>query len=92
MRAADRVPERVAELVFVDTGPLPDGVAQAEFTEPDEQAANAKLVATHGDGWQLPPPPWEQLAAGGDLDEDVLASLVERSVPQRGRPRPPRYR
>ncbi|GAA1595268.1 alpha/beta hydrolase [Actinoplanes couchii] len=29
--AADRVPERVARLVYVDTGPLPDGMSQADF-------------------------------------------------------------
>ena len=79
---ADRAPERIAKLVFVDTGPLPDGTAQAEFDEPDEQAATAELVKVHGDGWRLPPPPWEQVAADANLDEDVLAALVERSVPQ----------
>ncbi|BAL89919.1 putative esterase [Actinoplanes missouriensis 431] len=29
--AADRLPDRVARLVYVDTGPLPDGMSQAEF-------------------------------------------------------------
>lgn len=29
--AADRKPERVARLVYVDTGPLPDGMSQADF-------------------------------------------------------------
>lgn len=77
---ADRMPERVAKLVFVDTGPLPDGTAQIEFDEPEERAANAERVATHGDGWQLPPPPWEQIAP--DLDKNALALLAERSVPQ----------
>ena len=80
---ADRMPERIAKLVFVDTGPLPDGTSQAQFGSPDEQARNADLVEQYGDGWQLPPPPWEQLAAGvPDLDPDVLARLAERSVPQ----------
>ena len=78
--AADRVPDRVATLVFVDTGPLPDGTPQAEFDEPAEQAAKAALVAEHGDGWLLPPPPWAQLDLG--FDADVLATLAERSVPQ----------
>jgi pimeloyl-ACP methyl ester carboxylesterase len=76
--AADRLPDRVAKLVFVDTGPLPDGVAQAEFDEPEEQAANAARVAADGDGWLLPPPPW---AAMG-FDSGVLALLAERAVPQ----------
>lgn len=80
--AADRMPDRVAKLVFVDTGPLPDGVAQNEFNEPAEQAANAALVAEHGDGWQLPPPPWAELAAGTDVPAEVLAALAERAVPQ----------
>ncbi|WP_203830505.1 alpha/beta fold hydrolase [Actinoplanes palleronii] len=29
--AADRVPERVARLVYVDSGPMPDGMSQADF-------------------------------------------------------------
>jgi pimeloyl-ACP methyl ester carboxylesterase len=75
--AADRTPDRVAKLVFVDTGPLPDGVSQSEFDDPDERAAKAALVAEHGDGWRLPPPPWARLG----FDADVLAMLAERSVP-----------
>lgn len=35
--AADRVTDRVSQLVYVDTGPLPDGVAQVEFTPPEER-------------------------------------------------------
>lgn len=80
--AADRAPDRVGKLVFVDTGPLPDGMSQSEFDDPSERAATAELVATQGDGWRLPPPPWAQLAADTDLGADVLATLVERSVPQ----------
>jgi pimeloyl-ACP methyl ester carboxylesterase len=60
---ADRIPERVAQLVFVDSGPLPDGMSQAQFSPPEEQARNADLVRTVGDGWRLPPPPWQQLGA-----------------------------
>jgi pimeloyl-ACP methyl ester carboxylesterase len=77
---ADRAPHRVAKLVFVDTGPLPDGAAQAEFGAPEEQARNADLVASAGEGWRLPPPPWQAIVP--DLDPAVLAGLTERSVPQ----------
>jgi pimeloyl-ACP methyl ester carboxylesterase len=80
---ADRAPERIARLVFVDTGPLPDGMSMADFGPPEEHAANAARVAAEGDGWRLPPPPWEQLASAvPGLDQEVLTALRERSVPQ----------
>ena len=81
--AADRVTDRVAQLVYVDTGPLPDGVAQVEFTPPAERERNAALVADHGDGWRLPPPPWADLAAGvPNVDDSIVTLLRERSVDQ----------
>jgi pimeloyl-ACP methyl ester carboxylesterase len=80
---ADQAADRIATLAFVDSGPLPDGMSQSEFAEPDEQRRNADLVATHGDGWKLPPPPWADLAAGlSDLGPGSLTALTERSVPQ----------
>lgn len=80
---ADRVPERIAQLVYVDTGPLPDGTAQNDFSPPEEQAANADLVATAGDGWRLPPPPWAMLAADvPDVDDTAIEELTANSVPQ----------
>ena len=81
--AADRVPERVARLVYVDTGPLPNGMAQADFEGPEARAANEALVASHGEGWRLPPPPWAVLAADvPGLDDDDVAALVAGSQPQ----------
>ena len=81
--AADRMPGRVARLVFVDTGPLPDGMSQAQFAAPDEQARNAALVAEVGDGWRLPPPPWEALAADvPGVTPAALETLTGHSVPQ----------
>jgi pimeloyl-ACP methyl ester carboxylesterase len=80
---ADRLTDRIARLVFVDTGPLPDGVANDEFNPPAQRARNAAAVAEHGDGWRLPPPPWAELAArAADVDESVVALLNERSVAQ----------
>jgi pimeloyl-ACP methyl ester carboxylesterase len=81
--AADRMTDRVAQLVYVDTGPLPDGVAQVEFNPPEERERNAAAVAEHGDGWQRPPPPWAELAAGvPGVDDSILTLLRKRSVPQ----------
>ncbi|MFI6684484.1 alpha/beta fold hydrolase [Streptomyces sp. NPDC050485] len=80
---ADRMPERIARLVFIDSGPLPDGMSQAQFTPPEEQARNAELVRTVGHGWQLPPPPWEQLASGvPDLPAGTVERLTRLAVPQ----------
>ncbi|HEX3790350.1 MAG TPA: alpha/beta fold hydrolase [Pseudonocardiaceae bacterium] len=80
---ADQVPDRISRLVFVDSGPLPDGMSQAQFAPPDEQARNAELVRTTGDGWQLPPPPWQQLAAEViGLPDGTLDRLAQLSTPQ----------
>lgn len=80
---ADRMPERISRLVFIDSGPLSDGMSQTQFTPPEEQARNAELVRTAGHGWQLPPPPWSRLAADAPgLTDDTLERLAELSVPQ----------
>lgn len=80
---ADRMPERVAQLVYVDSGPLPDGTAQEDFNPPEQRERDAALVAEHGNGWLLPPPPWADLAAGvAGIDRATIARLEERSVPQ----------
>jgi pimeloyl-ACP methyl ester carboxylesterase len=78
--AADRAPDRVARLGYVDTGPLPDGTSQNDFNPPDEQATNAELVRTHGDGWLLPPPAWATLADG--VPGVDPATIAERATPQ----------
>ncbi|MDQ1715896.1 MAG: hypothetical protein QOC60_1841 [Frankiaceae bacterium] len=81
--AADRVPERVARLIYVDSGPLPVGMAQADFGGPEARAANQELVATVGAGWKLPPPPWAELAADvPGVDDATVARLVEGSRAQ----------
>jgi pimeloyl-ACP methyl ester carboxylesterase len=80
---ADRLPERIAQLVYVDTGPLPDGFSQNDFGSPEEQAANAAMVAESGDGWRLPPPPWAALAADvADVDDAAIEALTSNSATQ----------
>jgi pimeloyl-ACP methyl ester carboxylesterase len=64
---ADRVPERIARLVYVDTWPLPDGVAQIDLNPPEARQAQEQQVATQGEGWRVPLPPWEELDEGNDL-------------------------
>lgn len=64
---ADRVPERIGRLVYVDTAPLPDGIAQIDFNAPEERRAQEQQVAAQGEGWRLPLPPWEELDEGATL-------------------------
>ena len=80
--AADRVPERVARLAYIDSGPLPAGFCQQDFSPPEQQAADAERVATDGDGWRLPPPAWSALAEGVDVDPAAVDELDRLSVPQ----------
>ena len=81
--AADRVPDRVARLVYVDTGPLPDGTAQADFEGPEARAANEDVVRAQGEGWRLPPPPWAALAAEvPEVDDAAVAATVRPARPQ----------
>ncbi len=49
---AEHMPERIAKLIYVDTAPLPDGYALADFNG-DEKEANQRQVDTEGDGWRL---------------------------------------
>jgi pimeloyl-ACP methyl ester carboxylesterase len=79
---ADRAPDRVALLAYVDSGPLPDGFCQNDFNSPEGQEENAKEVTEAGDGWRLPPPAWAVLAESvPEVDEAGIAWLAERAVP-----------
>jgi pimeloyl-ACP methyl ester carboxylesterase len=78
--AADRLTGRLARVVYVESGPLPDGESQLGTIPPEAQAETRRQV---GDGYLIPPPPWQPAddpvnLAG--LDEDALALLRRLSV------------
>lgn len=79
--AAERARDRVAHLVFVDTGPLPDGIAQIDFTPPDAQAATRATLAEHG---ALPMPSRAELDAAGSstagIPDTVFDAVRARST------------
>ncbi|HEU0115176.1 MAG TPA: alpha/beta hydrolase [Thermomicrobiales bacterium] len=78
--AADRAPERIAQVVYVDSGPLGDGVALLDTYSPQGQQAVRREVATAGDGWRLPMPSWEDLSAQASLTGlgPAERALIER--------------
>ncbi|HEY8599973.1 MAG TPA: alpha/beta hydrolase [Thermomicrobiales bacterium] len=82
--AADRVPERIARLVYLDTGPLPNGMPQADFGPPEQRARDEQIVAEQGDGWRLPFPGLDTLSQQASLagiDEVTRGRMRALAVP-----------
>jgi pimeloyl-ACP methyl ester carboxylesterase len=80
--AADRIPDRLARVVYVDSGPLPNGTAEFEMWPEEEQRRVRAHAETDG---LLPPRDWDQAADPQNLaglGEDALAALRRRSTPQ----------
>ncbi len=80
---ADRLAQKLAKLVYIDTAPLPNGVSLIEFYPPDLRKLYRQRVAIEGDGWRLPFPPWEELDKSGaakDLDNDLRAVIDARAT------------
>ncbi|WP_171164875.1 alpha/beta fold hydrolase [Streptomyces sp. I05A-00742] len=83
--AADRIPERIARVVYVDSGPLPDGWALIDFQGPEAAEQEREQIAAEGDGRYVPVPPFDPVAdpAGlAGLTAEQLAILRERCTPQ----------
>src|SRR5215212_8775128 len=59
--AADQIPDRIAQLVYLDSGPVPDGLAFLDTQPPEIRENTEREVRTHGDGWRLPMPSWDEL-------------------------------
>ncbi|MGK5518298.1 alpha/beta fold hydrolase [Micromonospora sp. URMC 107] len=79
-QAADRVGDRIARVVYVESGPMPDGMSQFDSNPPEEQE---RLRAGIGDGHLLPPPafdPAEDPENLAGLDPAALALLRRRAT------------
>ena len=83
--AADRIPERISCLVYLDTAPLPDGGSLIEKFPPELRKRTVEQVHKLGEGWKFPTPAQEELANMASLegvDEDHLRLLYSRATPQ----------
>lgn len=84
---ADRRPERLSAIVYLDTGPLPDGIAIADV-QSTEQRERQRLEAERGGaGWLWPVPDHDTLVSGAygsssGLDPAGFQLLEERATPQ----------
>jgi pimeloyl-ACP methyl ester carboxylesterase len=82
---ADRVPERISQLVYLDTGPIPNGSALIDTFPTEARRHIERQVEESGDGWRFPVPPQEELATFGSLeglDDARLEMLRSRAVAQ----------
>ncbi len=82
---ADRMPDRISQLVYLDTGPLPDGTVLIETFPPEARRHIEQQVEESGDGWRFPMPPQEELATFGSLEglnNAHLELLRSRAVDQ----------
>ncbi|GAA1946375.1 alpha/beta fold hydrolase [Kitasatospora viridis] len=81
--AADRVPEKLRRVVYLDSGPLADGMSALDQ---GGAAKRERIEASVLDGWRYPMPSWERLAADGasteGLDAARLAAVRERATDQ----------
>lgn len=73
--AAERARDRVAHLVFVDTGPLPDGTAQIDFLPPEAQERTRAAIEGHGTG--QPMPTGEEFTALGTSTDGISDAVFE---------------
>jgi len=67
---ADRIPERIALLAYLDAGPSPDGAAFMDLQPPAARELIERLVEEAGEGRRVPLPSWEEL-------EGVMGASLE---------------
>jgi pimeloyl-ACP methyl ester carboxylesterase len=83
---ADRVPERIGQLVYVDSGPIADGQAYLDLLDADARAREERRIAERGEGWRWPVPSWAEMEEGGTslvgLGDQQRRLFAARAVPQ----------
>jgi pimeloyl-ACP methyl ester carboxylesterase len=84
---ADRRSERLNAVVYLDTSPLPGGMAIVDVQSPEQRERQRQAVDRDGDGWRWPVPDRETLRSGAfgsaaGLSDDALGRLLERATPQ----------
>ena len=85
--AADRRPERLNTLAYLDCSPLPDGMALVDVQTPEQRELQRSAVERDGDGWLWPVPDRATLAQGlfgstAGLDDDDFAAIEARGSAQ----------
>ncbi len=85
--AADRLEERLARVVYLDSVPIAAGTAYLDSFPPEARQTIEQWVALRGDGWRLPLPAWDELervfgASLTGLDDAAKARMRAGAAPQ----------
>jgi pimeloyl-ACP methyl ester carboxylesterase len=85
--AADRRPERLSAVVYLDCSPLPDGMSIADVQTPEQRELQRAAVEQDGDGWRWPVPDRDTLARGlfgstAGMEDRHFALVEQRGTPQ----------
>ncbi len=81
---ADRRPDRIAQLVYLDTTPGTDGVAVLDVLPAERREHVQRQVAERGDGWRWPLPAddeLEQIASLHGMDAAQRRRLRAKAAP-----------
>jgi pimeloyl-ACP methyl ester carboxylesterase len=84
---ADRRPDRLGAVVWLDSAPVPDGIAIVDALSSDQRTRYERDVRERGDGWRLPVLDHETLGSGmfgsaAGLDDTHLDMIEQRGSPQ----------
>ncbi len=85
--AADRRPERLNAVVYLDCSPLPNGMAITDVQTPEQRESQRSAVERQGEGWRWPVPDRTTLETGqfgstaGLTDED-FRTIADRGTAQ----------
>ena len=74
---ADRVPERIAHVVYLDSDVPRDGDTSVP---PSQHAAREELARAHGDGWRVPAP-YDADDLPGELMAETRRWIAQRLTP-----------
>ncbi len=83
----DRSAPRLRACVYLDTSPIPDGMALTDVQPPEMRERQRRDVDERGDGWRWPVPDRATLAPGtygsiSGLNDEHLRAFRERGTPQ----------
>jgi len=84
---ADRLPERLNAVVYLDTGPLPNGMAIADVQSTEQRERQLWEAEQGGDGWLWPVPDRDTLVSGAygsasGLEPTDFELIAARATPQ----------